>query len=111
MAKDCARSIHQDGHRLCYINTSGWPQTVLHQHFRMATDCARSIHQGGHRLLHQEFRMAIDCATFSLIPSNVGKVSTVLPSINKMQFFLFHVSRLTASVSQSVNFVYAEPVL
>jgi hypothetical protein len=79
--------VCRHGHRRCHINTSGWPQNVPHQHFRMATECA----------------------IFSLIPSDVRKVSTVLPSINKMQFVLFHVSRLTtASVSQSVNFVYAD---
>jgi hypothetical protein len=124
---------HQDGHRRCYIKTSGWPQTVLantsvwpqtvlHQDFRMATECARSTLQDGHQLLHQDFRMATECArstlqdghklldqdfrtttggaTVSLIPSDVGNVSTVLPSTDKMQFcFTFH-DLLRQSVSK-----------
>jgi len=109
MVTDCARSTLQVGHRLCYIKTSGWPQTVLDQHSRMATDCATLTQQDGHRLCQintagwpqtvpgQHSRMATDCATFSLIPSHVGKVTTVLPSSNKMQF---PVSRLTVSASK-----------
>jgi hypothetical protein len=75
-------------------------ETKCHLSVGAATDGDRSTLRDGHRLCNIKTSGRTQTVLQCLIPSDVGKVSTVLPSINKIQFVLFHVSRLTASVSQ-----------